>query len=235
MSEVHDGTRDVTMFFGTKAGEDSFVTLRVGKNLTLSYPVPYYPVPPLVPERFPPLTELVQSWSFGRIWSEVGRTVDMKSQFDFSEHRDEILVRELARRGLSDDQFLDLLRTAKPHRLTSRAGMVFSALRSTGKDAFLNSHFHAALDQYERMGPMATSAVETVFLFAGKSCSPRLEERSVRYLKSGIFQRGALSFISRCSSSEATLATLQAVPVPSDLVQEKEFVIREIKRRLGRH
>jgi hypothetical protein len=40
----------------------------VGKTFSARY----YPVPPFIPERFEPLTDLVKTWDFRRIWAEVG-------------------------------------------------------------------------------------------------------------------------------------------------------------------
>lgn len=213
---------------GIADGNESFMTVQVGKGFTRSA----YPVPPFIPERFPPLTELAHSWTFARLWGEVGKTFDLRIHMDFSEHRDEILIKELIRRRLSEDQFLDLLSNTKPGYMESRAGIVFSALASTGKEASLNRYFESALNMYERIGPVAGSAAELVFRFASRSCSPALEAHAVRLMKSGVFQKGALSYIGACSSSSEMLRAVEAVSVPDSLVQQKETVLRGIRRRL---
>lgn len=218
--------RDVYMA-GVKDGKEWYMTLQVGKDFTESY----YPVPPFVPERFPPLNELIQSWSFGRIWSEVGKRFDLQVYMDFSEYRDVILITELARRGLSEEQVVELLTNTEGSNLHTRARVVLDALRRSGKEASVNRYFDPALEMYEKIGPSAHAAVDTLFHNAARTCTPKVEAHALRLLKSGIFQEAALLYIGACSTSQETMGAIETLSVPDNLVQPKESVLQGIRRR----
>jgi hypothetical protein len=71
LSEVH-GLRNCSIA-GVMAENEWYLTFYVPP--TYAGPGPYYHTA-FVPERFPPLTELVREWGTQRIWSEVGKPAD---------------------------------------------------------------------------------------------------------------------------------------------------------------
>jgi hypothetical protein len=214
---------------GLVRGNELFMTVRIGKGFTRNY----YPVPPFVPERFPPLTETITSWDFGQIRGEVGR--HLKPGDGFSEYRDAILIEELVRRGLSEVQLVELLQHPGLNGLDGRAGVVFEAMKHTGKENLLNRYFEPALAMYERLGPPATEAVESLFRAVAQNCAPNIERNALRLVTSGMFGRAGWIYLSRCSSSEETLRTIEPLTVPEILENDKRFGVMEIRKRLAKN
>jgi hypothetical protein len=210
--------------------KDWLVEVLVGKSFTESY----YPVQAFIPERFPPLSDLMKSWSFERIWSEVGTPVGPHSWEDYSENRDRIRISELIRRGVSKEQFGELLRTADSALLQRRAAVVMSALGAAGEGPSLNRYFEPALATYERIGPAADSAVQTVFLSASRACATPYEATAMRLLKEGIFVEGALLYLGQCSTSKETLQTIESFSAPNELRPQKETALNSIRARIGK-
>lgn len=210
------------------AGENEWlINVRLGKTFTASF----YPVPPYVPERFPPLTKLIESWTFERLWSEVGGNYG--SAGSLSEYRDRVLIGELVRRGVSGEQVIELLRNTDVKNLGMRARIVFDALQRQHKPGSVKSVFSAALEIYERLGPAADDAVERLLWAAGSECAPEFEAPTLSLLKSGVFQGSALVYLGRCSTSQEALQVLDNVAVPNELARRRESAQSEIRRRLS--
>jgi hypothetical protein len=213
---------------GYKRGSDLFMTIQIGKTFTQKY---YYPIAPFVPERFPPLADSVKLWSFGQIRQEVGRTLTPGSGID--EYRDAILVHELVQRGLSQDQFLELLQNAQS-RLGYRAGLVLRAMERAGQKTLITKYFEPALGMYERLGPGAGDAVNSLFRAVARTCTTQFEPSALRLIKNSMFEEGALLYLNRCASSEETLRQMELLPVPSRLIESKKVGLIEIRKRLGK-
>jgi hypothetical protein len=220
--------RNVTVGAATLDGA-WFIEVELGKDFTRGY----YPVTPFVPERFPPLEELVKSWGFNRIWGEVGRPVGPDGSQGYSHFRDDILVTELIRRGLTEEQFVELLSNVDSVGLGTRAQVVLFALQQEGKGASLGRYFGPALRMYEHIGPGSSDAVETLFRFAAAACSKPYEAEAARLLKSGTFPNASLLYVSRCSASQDVLEAVSSADVPDKLLDAKKFALMDIRKRLG--
>lgn len=214
---------------GVTTGTDWFLNVNVGKGFTTRY----YPIPPFVAERFPPLPELARSWSFDRIWSEVGRPAD--PEFPRSNNRDRILVEELARRGLSADQLGDLLVKTERAGLGRRATVVFSALQLAGKRTLLASHIVPVLARYESVGQAAEEAVGPLFRSAANDCSPQFEAIAMKTLKGGIFGEGPLIYFHRCTNSEEMVRSIESIPVAERWAERKKTTLSIIRTRLSKN
>jgi len=217
---------------GWVTDQDLYLRINVGKAFTESY----YPVPPFIPERFPPLTELLQLWSSRRIWGELGRPAGPNKDVDLSEIRDEILITELARRGLSENEFVELLRNVRPYRLYSRARDVIESLHKAGNAMDFNRYFEAALRMYQGLGPSANNAVRELFRqrFRRAGCAEQLEADALRLLRENVFQEVAIGYLGECSTSEDTVRAIVAASVPDGFVSQKEMALRDVRKRLGK-
>jgi hypothetical protein len=221
------------ILLGWVKDQDLYLQINVGKAFTESY----YPVPPFIPERFPPLTELVQSWGTRRIWVELGRPAGPSKDIDLSEIRDKSLLAELARRGLSENEFVELLRNVRrPYQLYARARDVIQSMHNAGKAMDFNRYFEAALTMYQGLGPSAGNAVVELFgeRFRRSGCAEQLEADALRLLRENVFHRAAIVYLGECSTSEAAVRAIMAASVPDGLVAERDMVLRDIKRRLGK-
>jgi len=217
------------LFDGLFEGREWFLQFRVGKWFTQGI----YPVRAHVPERFPPLDDQAKSWSSVQIRGEVGNTVKpFEGVPEFTGERDRILIAELARRGLSQDQVLDLLtdveRTADGYH--GRLISVIEGIRASGTDPFINRFFAPTLKAYEGIGPVAAKAVETLF---GSAAVPRcpvdVEADALAVLKKGVFFEGPLNYLAFCSTSPETLAALQALNVPAEWQRQRNFAIDNVQ------
>jgi hypothetical protein len=216
-------------FEGLLEGTDWFLNLRIGKSFTRSA----YPVPPWVPERFPPLADLVKFWGLAQVRGEVGNKVKpFEGGPEFTGERDKILIAELARRGLSEDEVLDLLtdveRTADGYQ--GRLISMIEGIRASGTDPFMSRFFTPALKAYEGIGPVAAKAVETLF---GNAAVPRcpvdVEADALAVVKKGVFFEGPLNYLALCSTSPKTLAALQALNVPIEWQRQRNFAIDNVQ------
>ena len=176
---------------GAAASNDFFLSVRLGKGFTAGY----YPVPPFIPERFPPLGELVSTWSSAHIRDELGR----RQSSSFVEFRDGILMTELVRRGITQEMFLDLLENAGDSPVDQRAGLLFVTMINAGSHDLVTRYFRPTLAMYERLGPRADAAALTLFRAALQDCPSGVESEIVRLFRSGVFQNAALSYFEHCA------------------------------------
>ncbi len=114
----------------TEVGDAWFVTVEIFKRSV----APYYPVAPFVQERFPPLLELVKTWSISKILGEVGKpTGTIPQGYGQFEERDRILVAELANRPeFTKDDTLRLL-DVSANALETRLDVVWRGFSDAGK------------------------------------------------------------------------------------------------------
>jgi len=220
-------------FSGARVGREWFVDFGVGKSGSQSF----YGVPPWVPERFPALPEAVKSWTSTQVRTEVGQPVKpFEGGPDFTHQRDEILIAELARRGLSEGQVLDLLTDVQPtpDGYDLRLVSMIAGIRDSGTTSFTSRSFAPALKMYEGLGPVADKSVTTLFRTAAEQdCTADVEARAVDVLKKGIFAAGPLAYLGICSTSHETVATLQSITLATEaLEKQKERTISEIRRNI---
>lgn len=218
---------------GIHSNQDTYLTVQVGKSFTKSY----YPVPPFVPERFPSLNELVRLWDSRRIWDEIGKPTEPSARYDLTEVRDSILITELAGRGLSKDEFVNLLRNGPSARLYSRASTVFQSLEKAGQGAEVGRYFEPMLDMYRAIGSPAAAAVNELFrvLVKRTDCTVPFEGRALRLLSEGVFQEGAMTYLRNCSTSMAAIHGIETASVPDTLLPLKELSLRSVRNRLGKN
>jgi hypothetical protein len=227
---------------GYASADAWYLTLQVGKSHSRAD----YPVPPFVPERFPPLAELIETWTASQIRIEVGRQAGPTPDFQLPEPRDRVLITELARRGLTTEEIVDLLGSAPPGRLRSRVGTVIAALHAAGNTVPLSSYIGPAIERYRQIGPKADLAVEALFNFAKAGCSqwepekidkalregtPVFEEQAIKALREGMFVRGPRTYLSVCSASEEGLAAVAGMKGNS---RDKQSAIDSIRHRIDK-
>lgn len=221
------------LFDGLLEANEWYFQFRVGKSFTHGF----YPVPPWIPERFPPLVELAKSWGYARIRGEVGQTVKpFEGGPDFTADRDRILIAELARRGLSDDQVLALLTDVQPtpRGYELRLDAVIGGMKDAGGASFVSRFFVPALKTYEQIGPVAEKSADTLFRSAAvPSCLSGLDSAALETLKQGMFVKGPLAYLARCSTSREALRALEDMPSP-DAGNERlrAWAISSIQRRI---
>jgi hypothetical protein len=200
-----------------------YLLVQIGKGLTRDI----YPVPPFIPERFPPLADQVGSWSFDRIRSEVGKE-------GCSYERNLVLLTEVAKRGLSTEQFVDLLvnnAATDPHEMAIVAGTALRALPAVGRAAALEGYIGPTLDAYDRMGPRAGEAALELFRTARWTCSPAFEQIAVKHAN-GPFPAGPIVYLEKCSTSRKTLEMLEGLSIPNGLDQLRTSAVRSISQRI---
>jgi hypothetical protein len=199
-------------------GSETYFTLTMGKLGTERS----YPVPPFVPERFPPLTEQVKNWDTARLWSELGG----------SEERYRLLLTEIFRRDASEGDFLRALDpSGPPLGLLTRARDAMIALSQAGKAVSVAKYLEPALNAYENVGPAAEEAADHLFPSPRDACSPDIQDIAIRRLR-GPFPRGPIAYLGRCSTSPDVLRTLERLPIPEKYSVDQELAIRSMRNRL---
>jgi hypothetical protein len=224
------GTRSASIEAATD-GRQWIVVVDFAKTLTSAY----YPVPPYVGERFPPLRERVGDWSLDRLLDEVGR--DNCPDCVHSANRDRILLTELLRRDLPPEKYADLLVNTDARFLPDRAKAGFPAFHDAEREEALPRYLGPALARYASVarsaGRFAEEAVRIAFR-STSACSPALEATALRLLREGLFYDGPLTYASRCSSSEEAARVLEEAPVRPGDGRRKDAVLRDVRERVRR-
>lgn len=204
-----------------------FVTASLGKALTATH----YPVEPFVPERFPPLESLVKTWSDDRIREELART----GRADVFGHRQDILLAEAVRRGLSTEQIVELLRSAPAGREYARLASLERILARNGQGSAFSEYFEPALRMYEQMDSRrAMDAIRLLFYRARKRCSPAFERHALRVLREdeSRLAAGPLSYLDSCAASQEALQLVEELRVSENLESQRQFAAQRIRKRL---
>jgi len=197
-------------------------------------------------KRFPPLAELVKTWSFEQIRAQVGAPVGPKVvepafiasrtdgdlQVVSSDTRDWVLITELARRGLTAQQVVELLGDVKPPRLFDRLVVIEEALRRGGKGPAPETYFPQAMELCRQIGKPADRAVSTLYRIVARKCPAAGEAEALKDLKQGVFMEGPLTYVGACSRSMDTLGMLEQLSGPQDLRNVKDLEVDDIRRRL---
>lgn len=216
--------RDLHISGGTD-GSDWYISLVVPKVYAKSY----YAGPLLIPERFPPLSELLKTWSFDRVWSEVGFHGDSVVATLWADRRDQELIAELMRRGLSEPQFVDVLVSRNVTDLRNRLREVLWGSSEAHAEDLYVRYGAAALHRYAQIGAAAEESAESYFV---GDCSPGLESLAKSTLREGLYWGGPIDYISRCSNSSADLHMLEALAVPDRALESWKFAVASMQRRL---
>ena len=179
---------------GVNKGGSWFVTATFDKQGTGTS----YHMLPYVPERFPPLSELAQSWSFERVLSEYSASK--------SDERKRTLIAELARRGMSNDQFTIFLSKVALcfGGKCPNDGMreVFFGFEQADKKDSLPRYFDVGVAFFEQIDPRAQSEISVWLWEAASTCSPGCEGPSIQFVKSGKYVESARSFLKKCAVTE---------------------------------
>lgn len=215
---------------GVAVGNEWYVRLRLGKSHTTGF----YPVPPFVPERFPALTDLVKTWTGAQIRAELGKPVGPSKDDIVPGPRNVILMTELARRGLTTEEVVDLVLSARPAAATGWVGEVLTALRAAGNQTPVSSFIGPAMEMYRRIGSQADRAVEALFDHAKRACAPASEQEAIKALREGAFVQGPRTYLAVCASSEEALAAVAASPDTKRNPRDKEGAIESIRQRIDR-
>jgi hypothetical protein len=202
-----------------------YLTAELGKALTTRY----YPVRPFLKERFPPLTEMVNSWSFERIRKEL---LDPYKEDQLGQRRG-ILLAEVARRGVSPEQFLELLQDIPSGYEYVRVGELLNALEQNGQGDALASLFEPALKFYGRKRDrMTDSAIAILFTRASKKCTAAFEEHAMRILREGAFVFGPVFYLGACSNSREALQVVESLPASEQQERWRSSARQGIRQRL---
>jgi len=210
---------------GSTDGTDWYISMVLPKVYAKSY----YPEPLLIPERFPALSELLASWSFDHIWSEVGTTGESPLAHMWAKERNSMLIAELVRRGLSVQQFVDLLVSKDVPNLHTRLGEVWTGFANAHAEGLYARYGTAALHRYAEIGPKAAEPAEGYFI---GDCSAEFDALAKATLKEQIYWVGPIRYISRCSNSAQDLHMLEALTVPERASEPWKFAVGQMRRRL---
>jgi len=235
-----DGTADLWLVgsgtkyrvLGVRSGPDSYLLVQVWKELfRLGYPEGGV----YVPERFPPLKELVKGWSKERILSEVGRLWDRSDWFANIAIRDQILIAESARRGLgrSDLELLFFPSNVPGFRAWSwRTGSVMTALVHTNQ---VDGNREAIADIAMKLGTrddIGRFALQNIFDGLSQSKGD-FTGLALECLSKCVNVEPPLSYLRKRGNTEDVYAKVKRAVVV-DLVQEaqRDAALAEIRARI---
>jgi hypothetical protein len=188
--------------------------------------------PAFVPERFPPLKDLVTTWSRERLVREIGATASRPFPGNLTEERDRIITSELVRRGLSDEDLVRLL-TDVPNRLyQQRATGIILGIRAAGQQVRYLRAFAETIGQYERIGVIGDSAAEVLFYELANHCAEQFENLALEALTKQHAVRGALGYLQRCGKTQRTYDLVESTQVSTDFSTMRMLTLGDIKSRI---
>lgn len=142
-----------------------------------------------------------------------------------------MLIAELARRGISEQQFLDLLAGNVVRDLRSRLSDVWIGLSDAFAGSLMARYGSAALHRYAEIGARAEDTAEAYFL---GHCSPDLDKLAKATLKEHLYWTGPINYIGGCSNSMDDLRFLEGLPVPERASLALKNAATAIKDRVER-
>ena len=188
-----------------------------------------YGMLPGIPERFPFLAELATQWSIEKLMRELGKPPDSP----YTGNRAFVLLTELVRRGLNEDDILALFISAPVDSLAERAGMIVRAYSVVGVDFDLSRLLPRIATAYEAIGPRATSAAEGVFRIASGRCNERAEAAALAMIEHQSFEKAGLRYLGICSSSPEVAAMISRVHLPTELERFRGVWLKGIRDRIS--
>ncbi|MEP7367969.1 MAG: hypothetical protein ABI972_32295 [Acidobacteriota bacterium] len=204
--------------FGLASGADWYLTVNLGKAWTTNY----YPVPPFVPERFPPITALMKEWSRERLRTELNRPYPESPK---SLQRITILLNEWASRGMTPEEIVELLGDVVTMKVESGwwIGQVLRAVEKSGKPVPITAYFGKALHRYEEIGKGSEESVGALFSRAGlRGCKLEDQAEAIRLLRDEVFIRGPLRYLGACSRSQQAFDLIERLQVNVRVKRDQE-------------
>jgi hypothetical protein len=212
-----------------------YLLLKIGKGFfALGYPEGGA----YVPERFPPLKDLIKTWSKERILAEVGRMWSVSRPFANNNYRDRILIREAAKRGLGPEDLRRLLLPPSAPGLiawSQRAAAVMMALVDTHQ---LDANHGTLADIVMTMGHR-----DDVGKFALEHLFDALQEHStfddtglaLRCLSECLYPSAPLIYLAQRGNGEATYAKVAAAVVTEQMAKWWQgTALKNIRARLDK-
>jgi hypothetical protein len=116
----------------------------------------------------------------------------------------------------------DLLTDVKPipEDYKMRLQSLIGGYIASGKGPWLDV-FQPALKAYDGVGPLADDAMFDLFGRAlNQGCPAAVEQQAIDVLKKGVFSRGPLGYLGRCSTSLQTITTLEGLSTGNEAFEK---------------
>jgi hypothetical protein len=219
---------------GLRVGGDAYLLLSVGK-LTFK---PMYPDDGIyVPERFPRLRDLVPSWTKQRLLSEVGRFWDSGTAMAKNNQRDRILIAEIVKRGVSDEDLTRLLLPANVPNLLmwefNTEAVMASLVRTNQVAPHRRVLEQIAIDLCRRQdaGPLPTSSI---FWWLKEKPALDFAGLALTCLETAIYPEPPLQYLQDRGRTEDAYQRVAQTQVPERWVPMRDSVLRQIRERIDK-
>ena len=218
--------------FGVRDGSETYLMIGVGK----AYFMHDYPQGgAYVKERFPPLRDLVQSWSKGQILSEVEKTWGARQPTTYNNYRDVILISAAVQRGLTKSELEALLLPGNaPDAAASelRTSAVMKALLdyhqlASNRDAI--EDITLRIDRQE-----GRFALQAVFLTLAASADFDGGDLALKCVATCGSVEPALRYLVHRGTSEAVYNKLKNAVVPAEAEGLRRTALEQIRSRIDK-
>lgn len=218
---------------GIGVGSDAYVLLKLGKSyLTRLYPEGGA----YVPERFPPLRDLVKAWSQEQILSEVGK-MWLKEQPDANNNfRDSILISAAVEGGLKAADLESLLLPSNvPSELawSQRVSAVLAALTEHHQIAQARNVIAKATIEIGSREDVGENALRVVFRWLGQSSDVDFCDLAVQCLKTCRYDSPPLYYLLAHGRSSEIYTSVKEAHIGSGSQALRDQVLREISDRIA--
>ena len=193
--------KDLILLVAAMQSDGWYATLEIGKGMVSRF----YPNKEFIPERFPPLEQIITGWPDARLWDGIRNP---RKGWPTNAHalRDRVLITELARRGLTTPQIIDLLRIDAPYGYADRAVVTDGTLEAL-RPGWVELYFKDALEMYET--EHAKDAAIVVAGMAATHCSPKTEAAAIEMVDARYAGPAAVRYLIECSNSAKALSAVK--------------------------
>lgn len=212
---------------------EAYLVIRVGKAMFLRL---YPEGGAYVPERFPPLKEVVRSWSKEQILSEVGKTWRLRGPIANHYTRDAILISAAADRGLAAIDLYALLLSMDAPGPTAWEQRTWLVMRSLAQSRQLEHNRNAIEDITLRLARMESSGpltLQAVFSVLRDSSDSDYGELALRCLATGIYADAPLKYLMERAGSEDAYVRVKQAVVPQASRALQRAVLGRIRIRIN--
>ncbi|HLK63470.1 MAG TPA: hypothetical protein VKU19_08520 [Bryobacteraceae bacterium] len=220
--------------FAVRSSAGSYVLLKLGKGLfLLNYPEGGV----YVPERFPPLRQVIATWPKEAVFAEVGKIWAKSSAYATNNVRDKILILQAAQSGFSDSDLRSLMLPANvPGDVawSQRASAVMDALIKTQQV----DKYHDVIEEVTlQIGSREDSgefAAKVVFDALRMAATGDYSSLALKCVAKCIYVDAPLRYLVDRGATESVYSQLDRAIVPQNSEWLRRQALDKIRERIGK-
>jgi hypothetical protein len=219
--------------YAVRTSTGAVFALKCGKQLFSGYPSEAR----YVPERFPPLAGRIATWKKQDLFDQIGRMKERTGPIRHFANRDSILIAEIVRRGLTDNDFDKLFSPPVgdyDDTFGFRVDSTIKAIVSSGQLETHRASFEAAvlrLGLHDRDDNRF--ALTSVFAVLTRHLGGDYSDLALTCLKTCVLVRDPLQYLEDRGTTEEAYNTLLHISVPRDMETQRQATLESVRQRIS--